>query len=116
MLVKKLHSGNLNLRRKIISGKLNFQSTVLLEISVASVSGEVPDPLESNTDCFGNIFENLSTGEFQEKSNTMDSEAVGVNEGLTEEHLKSKLLFSKECLLLILCFQWTKTVQNEHTI
>ncbi|XP_031212590.1 tudor domain-containing protein 15 isoform X2 [Mastomys coucha] len=85
---KKLHSGNLKLRRKIVSGKLNFQSTVLLEICVASMSGRVPDPLENNTGCFGNIFENLSTEGFQEKHNTMDLKEVGVNEKIAVEHLK----------------------------
>ncbi|XP_052042702.1 tudor domain-containing protein 15 [Apodemus sylvaticus] len=85
---QKIHSGNLKLRRKIVSGKLTFQSTVLLEICVASMSGSVPDSLESNTGCFGNLFENLSAEGFQEKHNTMDSKEVGVNEKITVEHLK----------------------------
>jgi tudor domain-containing protein 1/4/6/7 len=89
---KKLHSGKLKLRREIVSGNLNFQSTALLELCVASMSRGVPDPLENNTGCFGNIFENLSTEGFQEKHNTMDSRAVRVNENITE-HLKSKSLF-----------------------
>uniref|UniRef100_A0A8I6AN93 Tudor domain containing 15 n=1 Tax=Rattus norvegicus TaxID=10116 RepID=A0A8I6AN93_RAT len=85
---KKLYSGNLKLRRQVLSGKLNFQSAVLLGICVASLSGGVPDPLENSTDCFGNICEDLSTEGLQEKSYTIDSKAAGANEKITVERLK----------------------------
>ncbi|XP_040586899.1 tudor domain-containing protein 15 [Mesocricetus auratus] len=82
---EKLHSGNLKLRRKVIIGKLNFPSTILFEICIAALSGGLPDRLGNNTGCFKNI---LSTAGVQEKSHTVDSNAVSVNEKITAEHLK----------------------------
>ncbi|ERE69007.1 tudor domain-containing protein 15 [Cricetulus griseus] len=83
---EKLHSGNLKQRRKVIIGKLNFPSTILFEICIAALSGGLPDRLGNNTGCFKNI---LSTVGVQEKSHTMDSNAVSVNEKITAEHLKN---------------------------
>ncbi|CAO2605114.1 Tudor domain-containing protein 15 [Lemmus lemmus] len=100
---EKLYSGNLKQRRKII-GKLNFPSTVLFEICIAALSGGRPDHLENNTGCFGNGFENLPAAGVREKSFTVDPNAASANEKIAAEHLKSKWQFSREFLVLILCF------------
>ncbi|KAM5254534.1 LOW QUALITY PROTEIN: tudor domain-containing protein 15 [Hipposideros larvatus] len=89
---KRLYSRNLTPRKKVDSGKHNFQHTIMFDkCAAATLFWDIPNSMKNSTNCIDNIFEKLPAEGIQE--NTVDLrtavKALHVNEKISE-HLKGE--------------------------
>ncbi|XP_053445288.1 tudor domain-containing protein 15 [Nycticebus coucang] len=98
---KRLHSGNLTLRKKVGGRQQNPQGVITFDACAVASFWELPDDLKNNINCVENIFEKLPTDGRQEHNNTMDlritvKELHVTEKILSEEHFKG-LQIKRKC-------------------